>query len=137
VSEQEFSMPETGSVTIPLYHCLVNDGGTITHWATTFDRSLYDSLPHLYLVCLADNRVQPRPISGAFMVKTSRHHNDDDFASVMNGAARQMATLSHLMGPEISMLPARIGVEGEPPEEIDFLRLVMQQVMKFGAGGRA
>ena len=130
-------MGDTGSVTIPLYHCVFNEGGSITHWETTYDRALYDRLPHLYLVCLADNSVSPRPIVGTFMVKTSRHHDDDDFAEVMNIAASQMAALTPLLGPLTSFLPARIRIEGDPPQEADFLRLAMQQYLKFSVGSRA
>ena len=130
-------MADPGSVTIPLYHCVFNEGGSITHWQTTYERALYDLLPHLYLVCLADNSVNPRQIVGAFMVRTSRHHDDDDFAEVMNVAAGQMESLSPRLGPMTSMLPARIGIAGEPPQEAEFLRLAMQQYFKFSVGARA
>lgn len=64
-------------------------------------------------------------------------HDDDDFADVMNTAVRQMATLAPLLGPLTSLLPARIGVEGDPPAEADFLRLAMQQYLKFSVASRA
>lgn len=130
-------MSETGSVTIPLFHCIFNAGGSITHWATTYERALYEVLPHLYLVCLADNRVKPRQIVGAFMIKTSRHHNDPDFAECLGIAETLMEGLQPHMHAEISFLPARIDISGEPPEERDFLRLAMQQYTKFSAEGSA
>ena len=130
-------MSGIGSVTIPLYHCVVNDGGSITHWSTSYERELYDLLPHLYLVCFADNSADPRRVVGAFMVKTRRHHDEADFEEVMCVATRQMTTLGPLIGPHTSLLAARIAVEGDPPEEMDFLRLVMQQYMKFSAAGHA
>lgn len=133
-----FLMTDTGSVTIPLYHCVFNnDGESITHWATTFDCGLYESLPHLYLVCVADNGGAQRRIVGAFMVKTSRHHEDAGFAEAMNLAAAQMEHLRPLLGSTVSMLPARIGLEGEPPSEVEFLRLAITQYTKFSVSGRA
>lgn len=130
-------MSESGSVTIPLFHCVFNAGGSITHWATSYDRSLYDSLAHLYLVCLADNRTNPRKVVGAFMVKTSRHHDDLQFADAMNLAMANMENLQPFVLDEVSLLPARIGVDGLPPEEMDFLRLAMQQYLKFSSSGSA
>lgn len=44
---------------------------------------------------------------------------------------------NQLTGPHTSLLPARIGIQGEPPEETDFLRLALQQYTKFSAGGCA
>lgn len=130
-------MPPIGSVTIPLFHCVFNDGGSVTHWCTTYERDLYDGLPHLYLVCLADNSVFPRQIRGAFMVKTSSHHDHAGFADAMHTASFQLTTLKPLLGPETSFLATRIGIQGDPPGEMDFLRLAMQQYTKFSAAGRA
>ncbi len=130
-------MSESGSVTAPLFHCVFNAGGSITHWAHSYERALYDALPHLYLVCLADNSTKPRQIVGAFMVKTSRHHDDASFEEVINIAMNYMQNLQQHRHAAISFLPARIGITGEPPEEIDFLRLAMQQYTKFSVGGTA
>jgi hypothetical protein len=133
----EVRLSKIGSVTVPMFHCVFNADGSITHWATTYERSLYDALPHLYLVCVADNRVRPRRIIGAFMIKTSRHHDDPDFGDVVSIAKNYMAALQPLIHEQTSFLPARIGIAGEPPEEVEFLKLAMQQYTKFSANGSA
>ncbi len=130
-------MSQTGSVSIPLFCCVFNQGTSVTHWSVSFDRALYDALPHLYLVCLADNTVRPRKIVGAFMVKTSRHHNDADFLEAMLLALVSFEKLKPLVDPQTSMLPARIGLAGPPPSEEEFVRLAFQQYTKFSAGGTA
>jgi hypothetical protein len=131
-------MSESGTVTIPLFHCVFNAEGSITHWATTYQRALYDALPHLYLVCLADNSIKPRRIVGAFMIKTNCHHdNVSSFQDVINIAMDSMENLQQYRQSTISFLPARIGITGEPLSEMEFLRLALKQFTKFSVGGTA
>jgi hypothetical protein len=126
-----------GGVTIPLFQCVFNADGTMTHWVTSFERELYFALPHLYLVCLAEGVGRSRKLVGSLMVKTSLHHDEAGFADAMNLAMAAFESLRTRVGKHTSLLPARIGLDGEPPSEAEFLRLSMQQHLKFSSAGTA
>ena len=128
-------MPKKGAVTIPLFHCVFNgSGGSITHWETSYEQGLYDVLEHLYVVCLADNTVAPRQIVGAFAIKTSRSHDEPGFQKLLVLVLAEMKGLAPHLHPGISFLPARINTTDAPLNEREFLRIAMQQYIKFSTG---
>jgi hypothetical protein len=61
---------EKGGVTIPLFHCIFNSDESVTHFMREYDASLYQTLPHLYAVCIARTVNRTKTVlAGLFSVK--------------------------------------------------------------------
>ncbi|MBA1245436.1 hypothetical protein [Pseudomonas japonica] len=133
-------MSEKGGVSIPVFECLFNGSESITSFTKEFDRSLYEALPHLYVVCIAKNTGKLKQLVGGFFIKTSYHHNDGyEFTAALHTALITSDTLRQFDSPEYSLLPARLGVLGaEPLSEGEMLKIFSQQYLKFNtAAGNA
>lgn len=131
-------MSKKGGVTIPIFDCIYNGAESITSFERDFDEKLYEILPNLYTVCIADNSQGSRNIVGGFFVKTSYTHNNKEFEDSLHAAALSSPNLSQLLGPEVSFLPARLGVSGSAPlSEQEMLRVMITQFLKFSQEGSA
>jgi hypothetical protein len=129
---------EKGGLSVLLFHCLFNDGGSITHFTHEYDPELYQVLPNLYAVCIAERSGNNRKITGGFVIKTSYTHNDQDFLATLTQAVSIEPRLSNLVGSRASFLPARIGVPvGGPITEAEMLRVMVDQSLKHSAVGSA
>ncbi|MBA1290578.1 hypothetical protein [Pseudomonas japonica] len=133
-------MSERGGVSIPVFECLFNGSESITSFTKEFDRTLYEALPHLYVVCISKNKGKLKQLVGGFFIKTSYHHDDGhDFTAALHAALMTSDTLRRFDGPEYSLLPARLGVLGaDPLSEGEMLRIFGQQYLKYNtAAGNA
>ncbi len=135
----EVSMMQKGGLTIAVMDAICNGHESITHFMHAFDEKLYECLPHVYAICIADNGQTPRKIVGGFFVKTSYHHNDTGFHEALLGV---MALSPHLnrFGEDrrYSLLPARVPVEAaEPLSEASMVFVLSQQALKHSTFGHA
>lgn len=130
-------MANEGNVTVPLFHCVFNADGSISHWATSFDQQLYDALDHLYLVMLANDRSGRRAVPGAFMIRTSHHHDDPDFPESLVALRSWATPLQPHWSSDTKRLPGKVQLKGPPPTEKEFLTLAIQQFTKFSSAGSA
>ena len=131
-----------GGVSVLLFHCLFNEGGSITHFMHDFDSELYRSLPHLYMVCIAEPTNKCKKLAGGlaggFVIKTSYTHNDHDFLATLTNTVSVEPRLKNLISSRSSFLPAHLGAPGDAPiTEAEMLRAMMTQALKHGAAGVA
>ena len=121
-----------------LFHCFFNEGGSITHFAHEYDPEIYQSLPNLYAVCIAERSGNRKKITGGFVIKTSYTHNDQDFLTTLTTAVAIEPRLKGLIGSHTSFLPARVGIPvGGPISEAEMLRVMQTQSLKHSVGGSA
>ena len=131
-------MSDKGGLTAPLFHCVFNAEGSITHYLNEVDPDLRRRLPHTYAVCLADNSSVPRRVVAGFFAKTTYLHTEDGFAVAMKSVVQALERLQPFQSANISFLPARINVpDGGPLSEDEMLRVLFQQYTKFSAVGTA
>lgn len=129
---------QKGGVSILLFHCLFNAGGSITHFTHNFDPELYRALPNLYVVCIAETSMKHKNLTGGFVIKTSYTHHDHDFLSALTNAVSIEPRLQALISSRSSFLPARIGIPGDAPiTETEMLSAMMTQSLKHSAAGAA
>jgi hypothetical protein len=77
---------EKGGVTIPLFHCIFNGDESVTHFMREYDASLYQTLPHLYAVCIARTVNKTKTVSSRRRERASpagSHGGDYKFPSCM------------------------------------------------------
>jgi len=130
-------MTDQGGLTIPLFHCIFNNG-SITHYDRKYDAKLYTSLPNLYAVCIANKNSGMRRVVGGFFVKTSYSHNDEGFIDAIAAAAQSATELLPLLNGNTSFLPARLNAPLDPPlTEQEMLDVMLEQYVKFSTHGTA
>ncbi len=130
-------MTDTGGITIPLFHCIFNNG-SITHYDREYDTDLYFSLPNLYAVCIADRKSGKRQLVAGFFVKTSYSHHDSGFVPAIAAAAQSATELIPFLNEKISFLPARIQApDSAPLSEYEMLDVMLKQYVKFSSHGTA
>lgn len=132
------SSAQKDGLSILLFHCLFNDDGSITHFTHEYDPELYQALPNLYAVCIADRSGNSRKITGGFVIKTSYTHNDKDFLATLTNAMSIEPRMNALIGTHSSFLPARVGIPVDGPiTEAEMLRVMLDQSLKHSAVGSA
>lgn len=135
---KEEIMTKHGGVTIPIFHCVFNGHESITSFTREFDENMYRALPNLYAICLSDNSSAARKIVAGFFIKTSYTHQDPEFLDAITAVAKSTKELSKFMEVKSSFLPARLGpTDSEPLSELEMLKIMSEQSLKFSAAGNA
>lgn len=132
-------MFKKGGVSIPVFECLFNGSDSITSFTRSFNQALYEHLPNLYVVCLSKQKGRQRQLVGGFFIKTSYTHEDGaDFQDALEQAVHTSQNLAKFTGPNFSLLPARLGIQGsEPLTEAEMLKILSTQYLKFSTAGNA
>jgi hypothetical protein len=122
-----------GGLSICLFHCVFNGFESLTHFTTTHPQELYDLLPNIYAVCIADNSDGQKKIVAGFVIKTSYVADDEDFlGSLQNTLSLYPELRSATDGKDCSYLPAKIGLsDSKPLSEDELIRLMLQQQLKY------
>lgn len=132
------SASEQNGLSVLLFHCFFNGYESITHFMHDLDPELYECLPNLYAVCVAETFDNHKKVTAGFVVKTSYTHNDPDFVHALRNVVSTDPRLERLANPASSFLPARLGLAGEtPPTEEEMLHILTTQGLKYGVAGRA
>lgn len=129
-------MAGKGGVSVPLNWCTFNGFDSMLHDTFTTDTELLKLLTNVYAVCIARRDSKPREIVGGFFVRTSYTHDDPEFAASLANAMAAVPAFSGF-APELhTFLPAKVSAPLDIPE-VDMLRLLMSQKLKFSTGGTA
>jgi hypothetical protein len=130
---------DAGGMTIPLFHCIFNEGGSVTHFMHEVDLEVYRSLPNMYAVCIADRSKRHKRVTGGFFVVTNYSHNDEEnFTMALSNIVAAVPRLAALISEQSSFLPGRIVVpDGPPPTEEEMLRVMVSQALKHSSAGAA
>lgn len=128
-------MSKQGGVTTPLFSCVFNLDGTITHHSHEAIPELLAQLENTYVVCVRDNAgSSPGMVVGGFIVKTSYHHGEEEFLDALSGVLSQLPYLQEFVAPDTSLLPAKLGVApGWVLSEDEMLQVLFKQYMRFSA----
>ncbi len=128
---------QKGGVTIPLFHCIFNGIGSVTHYIHDYDEMLYQTLPNIYAVCISDNR-KGKKIAAGFIIKTSYTHEDSEFQNALENYLLSTPRLKKFVKKYYSFMPARLGVDGDaPPSEDEMLSVMIKQFQKHHIAGNA
>ncbi len=131
-------MNKKGGVSIPIFECIFNQAGSFTSFERDFDENLYMVLPNLYAVCIKDKSHKPHIIIGGFFIKTSYTHKEKEFLDSLHAVVETSPNLGHFLGPNITFLPARLGIKGSAPlSENEMLKVMLTQFLKFSQNGTA
>jgi len=131
-------MKQKGGVTIPVFECIFHGSESIESFIREFDKALYEALPNLYVICVAQTHGRVKKIVAGFFIKTSYTHHDKEFLSVMTAALNSSEKLHRFVGEHTSFLPARLGISGTSPlSEQEMLKIMMTQYVKYAADGSA
>jgi hypothetical protein len=127
-----------GGVTIPIFHCVFNNG-SITHYAHEFENALYEAIPNLYAVCVAQRaRDGFRHVIAGFFIKTSFKHDEEGFHDACKASIKTMKEVESIIDGEFSLLPALMTIKGPHPlTEEELLSIIFQQYFKHHEMGRA
>lgn len=126
-----------GGASILLFHCVYNGSDSITHFMQDMHPEIYNELPNLYSVCVADNSTGNKKITATFFIKTTRHHNDPDFLdSLLSIMALSPDLLAHWK-EKTSLIPAHHLVNGPPLSENEYVHFSQKLYMKHNIDGRA
>lgn len=127
-----------GGLSLIMHHCFFNGVESITHYVHDFDTDLYKNLPNLYVICISDNSGKHRQIKAGFSLKTSYTHNDSEFLNVIfNTINSAVPALSQFCDKNYSFLPAKLSISDLQFTEDDFVKIMVQQYMKFNIDGTA
>ncbi len=108
----------------------------LTSFTKDFDVGMYEILPNLYVVCIANKRGSSKNIDAGFIIKTTYTHDDPEFCDVITGVAESSQELKKFVDVNTSFFPARLKVAGsEPLSENEMLRIMFQQKLKFSTDG--
>ena len=122
----------------------VNAGGeSITSFETLNPPGMAESfwsLPeaNLYLVCMAKKKGELRDVKAGIAVLTSHTHHDKEFQDAVMGLIRTSPVLKPISEKSnMSLLPARLSVQGEIPTEDELKGVFFQQYLKHSSAGSA
>lgn len=132
------------ALSISLAAFKVNAGGeSITSFETTHEPGMADTfwnLPdsNLYMVCLAKKRGELRDVKAGIAVLTSLTHHDREFQDAVMSLIRTNPVLKPISEKSnMSLLPARLSVEGVIPTEDELKRVFFKQYLKHSSAGHA
>ncbi|GKT25082.1 hypothetical protein [Acidovorax sp. SUPP3334] len=127
---------ERGGVSIPVFDCVFNGAESITSFTREFDPNFYRILPNLYAVCVATSSHGQKKIAAGFFVKTSYHHNDPEFSTILASSLETSPNLARFHTLGTSFFPSRLNVpDSEPLSEIEMLHTMLTLFTKHSVGG--
>ncbi len=131
-------MSKKGGLSIPVLHCIFNGYNSVTHYVHELDREMYEALPNLYAICIADNHQSYKKIVAGLFIKTSYTHEEAEFLDVLSAIVSTTPELKDLSWERISFFPARLGVKGAAPlSEEQMLAIISNQRLKHAVVGNA
>ena len=126
------------SLTMPFYACFLFVDGAVTGYEIEYDDAAYQALPNLYLVNIL-NVVDgaKRLVAGQF-IKTSKTHEEADFAEAIHGAASLCPPLHPFLQVPHSFIPSRIiAPGGNKLTENEMKGLFFNKSVAMNSGGHA
>ncbi|MGQ1270019.1 hypothetical protein ACT4XR_19970 (plasmid) [Acinetobacter baumannii] len=132
-----FDASDRGGLTVLLFHCFFNGSESITHFTHDINLELYEGLPNLYSVCIADSSTSNKKVTAAVFIKTNLHHEDPDFSTTLVNVLSINPDLHSHLNEKTKFLAARIKMDGPPLSEREYLKISVTQYMKHNVDGRA
>lgn len=132
------STTNNNGVSLLMFHCLFNDGGSITHFSHKFLPELYDALSNLYVVCIVNRSEGIKKAVGAFVIKTSLAQDNPNFLLILKSTVATEPRLINLIDSDSSLLATKLNVPvGKSISENEMLELMMRQAILHGTVGAA
>jgi len=121
-----------GSVTTLVFHCVFNNDGSVWHVMHEGINEIAEPLPNTYAICIAENKKGKKLIKAGFIMKSTLHHTDDEFASSLRNACMSFNELKPFtLLDNVSFLPAKLGMSGiQLPTETECLNILLTQYTK-------
>lgn len=111
------------------------NGEEVTSYTHKYDLKLYERLPDLYAVLIAQGESGPRKILGGCIVKTTLPREPDrPFQEAITSIMALSSPLLAITSQPHRVLPAKLGVVGSAPlPEDDLLGVLVNQRFKWEA----
>lgn len=129
-----------GGISLPLIHCLFNGVETTTHFIHDHGLSLsmYQMIPNIYTVLVADKSSCGKKIIAGFMVKTTYEQSSPGFTSMLSETIKLMPNVDKCFDQNCSLITSKVNVQkDEIFTEDELTRIITPQFIKHHQDGRA
>ncbi|MGK2894533.1 hypothetical protein [Klebsiella michiganensis] len=117
-----------------LFHCVFGNG-EITEFSHVCKYEDY-SYPYLYAVFLCSSEQDKRTVAGGIIIRTTAHHTDEHFFSVVEAACRHAKELLPFLNSEYRLQPSLLRVDGNKPlTAMDYKTLMVEKYLQFSVSG--